>query len=58
MLWRKECLFAPLSTLLKKMVSSVNVTVTVRESVLHFEKTNVSLISWASYDFDDKAVFT
>lgn len=58
MLWRKARLFAPLSILLKKMVSSVNVTVTGREYVLHFENTNVNLISWASYDFDGNAVFT
>ena len=58
MLWRKACLFAPLSILLKKIVSSVNVTVTGRESVLHFENTNVNLISWASYDFDGNTVFT
>lgn len=48
----------PLSVLLKKRVSSVNVTVMGRESGLHLENTNVSLVSWASYDFDDNAVFT
>lgn len=58
MLWRKECLFVPLSILLKKMVSSANVTVMGRESVLRFQNANVSLMSWESYDFDDNAVFT
>lgn len=48
----------PPSILLKKLVCSVNVTVMGRESVLHFENTNVSLISCASYDFGDNAVFT
>lgn len=58
MLWRKECLFVPLSIFLNKMVSSVHVIVMGRESVLHFESTNVRLISWASYDFDDNTVLT
>lgn len=48
MLWRKECLFVPESILLRKMGSFVNVTVVGRESVLHFENKNVSLLSWAS----------
>lgn len=56
-LWRKECLFVPDSILLRKMGSFVNVTAVGRESVLHFEKKNVSLICRASY-FDDSAVFT
>lgn len=54
MLWRKEYLFVPDSILLRKMRSFVNVTVEGRESVLHFENKNVSLISRASY-FDDNA---
>lgn len=57
MLWRKECLFVPDSILLRKMGSFVNAAAVGRESVLHFENKNVSLLSRASY-FDDSAVFT
>lgn len=45
MLWRKECLFVPPSILLKEIVSSMNITVMGKESLLHFGNTNVSLIS-------------
>lgn len=45
----EEGMFVPDSILLRKMGSFVNVTVVGRESVLHFENKNVSLLSWASY---------
>lgn len=57
MLWRKECLFVPDSISLRKMGSFVNATAVGRESVLHFENKNVSLVSRVSY-FGDSAVFT